>query len=358
MTTNFYVGDYYKDESLLEEFKEFTLNKARFNHKMKKILSKLLPEIIWNHKIDKVIHDNLLLYMREYLPKYIASFSNSNLNGILSIGINDDGFITGIPSNIPFNKELLKSHIYSIINHQLKKSPHQELTIQEKKNIVNNIDINIQLLRTDKSMFQENILQQKIEYYFKKKQRIKKALFYVIRNRNSWEKRMDKYRNLINIVRNHSTATQLSSYVKKNCTSEEYNIIFKNFWKYNKHFVLPPHDVLQLYKKRPLTMIYWLVKFKDYYTDIMNLKKPNFSKYKKDLERQLYSLERLNPLNYVYQLFPITNQIIRQNIPYYLVQFNINGTRMPSDLIFKNPYMYSQWKYKERKNTLQGPCCI
>ena len=48
-----------------------------------------LKDLQWNQDIEQLIHKNVYQYFSTYLTKYLACFSNSNINGELNLGIND-----------------------------------------------------------------------------------------------------------------------------------------------------------------------------------------------------------------------------------------------------------------------------
>ena len=44
-----------------------------------------------------MIDDILIEYMKKYIPKYIGNFSKAEIDGNLYIGVDDIGYIEGIP---------------------------------------------------------------------------------------------------------------------------------------------------------------------------------------------------------------------------------------------------------------------
>jgi hypothetical protein len=86
--------DFIGTETLSQEYKEFTFNNAGIPIDIKS------AEYYCNSnkfEFNEYVILNIQKYFNYYLPKYISGFLNSNLNGEFYIGINDYGFIKGIP---------------------------------------------------------------------------------------------------------------------------------------------------------------------------------------------------------------------------------------------------------------------
>lgn len=144
----YYYNDFFGTENLYCEYKEFTLNN-HFIWKMNnlinnidgifkqslKIIQNLLNEAYQNDKLNKLSLDlaeyycrtnlfkfnnyvivNLKLYLSFYVPKYISGFLNSNIDGHFYIGVNDLGFIKGIPFSGDIPSKYLIQEMYKLIN--------------------------------------------------------------------------------------------------------------------------------------------------------------------------------------------------------------------------------------------------
>lgn len=108
----FLYNDFVGTETLECEYKEFT-----FNHAGLGIDQQLAESYCQSSRFDfnhQVIR-NLKKYFRNYLPKYTSGFFNSNLDGNLFIGINDYGYVKGIPFNGELPFEYLKGKAYETI---------------------------------------------------------------------------------------------------------------------------------------------------------------------------------------------------------------------------------------------------
>ena len=90
LTYNDYIGR----ETIVREYKEFTLVPDIDQKDAEKLIKS--SEWMFNYNIK----DGLLKYIKNFVPKYISAFMESKSktpNGELYFGINDFGFVHGIP---------------------------------------------------------------------------------------------------------------------------------------------------------------------------------------------------------------------------------------------------------------------
>ena len=165
-------NDYIGIESSEREYKVGVIQWSReFNFKES---LKLLLSAKWS--FNKCIFNTIIIYLKKYLCKYIVSFTHKLslvTNGELYIGVDDDGFIKGIP----YQGNLTLSNIKPII----------ESTIEEMINFSNPTIssrlkefLKIELINIKFKRFDEDIKDSKqkinnyIEYNKEKEDKIKK----------------------------------------------------------------------------------------------------------------------------------------------------------------------------------------
>ncbi len=363
-TANLTIGDYYYKESLTVEHKEFTLNKSRYELTKLKTM-KFLKTLKWTKEIDELIEKNIMMYLSIYLPKYLTAYGNSNLNGELNLGVNDWGILTGIPMRKLIKKQTMLDYIRSILSEQICKYENQKLLSKcEIDNLMKQIDIQIIKLNTNTKDIEdmEDIqLEKKIVTFFKQKEMIQQKMDYIRKREDVWKEKYENYRTLVNIMKNLYTSKQLYNYIRDNLSNRESQKVLRNYWSICKQFTLPDHNKMQIDKRNPKKLLYWLVTFKDYMIEKLSKQKPNFSELKKKVNKFINNTEKINPIKLFYQLTPIQKQLIETEIPYYIIKITINGENIP-ELMFKISKSYSSdnnvWKYKNRVNTKFGPCCI
>ena len=351
------LGNFYKRESLTVEHKEFTLHKTK-SIANKLILFDFLNNFKFTNEIKQLFIKSLFIYCKEYLPKYICSFSNSNINGELNIGINNIGFVTGIPykGDLPFKK--IKKKIYSII----------ETSIQQKIKIQENIEI--KLIKVTNQIQKKSInIKQKIEKCNNKKDLLYHKLSEVQKEQYRWKKKMAQYQALVGIITTSKTCKELYDFIIQKKNILEFKFKFKltfytkenqfftkkitqfyDFWLCCKNFTLPDHDRLQIEKKNKNNILYWLVIFKDYSVDSIQTIKPNFVKIKKRIYRELQNNGKQHPVKYLFRLTPLIQNFLNENYDYYVLKIVIRGKNLPNNLLFQHPDIFedTEWYYKKR----------
>lgn len=140
-------------------------------------ITECLRTCIW--KFNECIINTIIEYIEKYLSKYIASFTHklSNLkNGYLYIGVNDKGYVKGIP----YKGSLSLDFLNPIIDYLFKNSlffPNEEIKMQLRKHMMIET-INVTYTKKEEKLFDfeefmktENKKRNKIERFesFKKR---------------------------------------------------------------------------------------------------------------------------------------------------------------------------------------------
>ena len=94
----YYLGHFFGSEDLYNEYKEvclYNLNLFFDYNEVYYFVKYNIPFNIikWNNMINEILFE----YMIKYVPKYIGNFSKAEIEGYLYIGVDDNGFVEGIP---------------------------------------------------------------------------------------------------------------------------------------------------------------------------------------------------------------------------------------------------------------------
>lgn len=105
----FRLGENIGTETLNLEFKELCLQNLHLYFSHEDIMNFLYH----NHKLshthlNRMILNDLNYYINKYVPKYIGNFSKAGIKGDLYIGIDDMGFVEGIPFYGKLKSSLVK----------------------------------------------------------------------------------------------------------------------------------------------------------------------------------------------------------------------------------------------------------
>ena len=112
-------GDYIGDEEIDREFKVFTFNLAGLNITIEDAIKLCHSnQFIFN----KQIISNLEAYFDIYASKYLAGFFNIGISGTLIFGINDWGFVMGIPFQGDLPIDSLTDSFYQSLKRNVRNS--------------------------------------------------------------------------------------------------------------------------------------------------------------------------------------------------------------------------------------------
>ena len=256
-TYNMFIGK----ETLYNEYKEF-----RFNINKYKITNSIASKFCESNKFDfnDMVMDNILKYIKYYIPKYFCAFMNSNINGNLFIGVNDYGFIKGIPFQGVLDTEYLNTKIIKYIEKNIKSVEpfdiHEHMTINWVK-----VEID-EKPSTNVSPYYIKYLNDKKEYEDRYNDWLEKL--------EDWRIRFDfANRKLVDIVNTPESRIILIDYIKKsdpnNITLQLLNSDYKIEYKDHNELILLKEDQNNIY--------YWVVRWKDEMIDRLRKEKPIFN---------------------------------------------------------------------------------
>lgn len=330
---NYILGKYINcEETLSIEFKEWCF-------KLSPSLYLSNDEIIeclngkWCDNLDKLSLDNLELYIKYYLPKYISCFVNSNIDGNLYFGINDDGEISGIPLRDEIDKSYIKKLLGGI-----------KYYLSDNIDLSEIIDIKIIKIEKKDEYLDDEIEELILEYKEHLNKYNKEMSDYII-NKKKWIERIEGHSTkMYEYANNKYFRNLLLKYLMRNNKSNKLEMLIK-LVKSDKEIDIPMIEEFIERKHNKEDIIYWLTEFKD---DLID----NIIK-----ERPIKPIPKLY-LNEDILLIKISRlrKRLLNNVDYYLIEFNIKGSKIKNDIYFKS--LNGRWKKRVRISTEYGPRCI
>lgn len=107
-----YLGHFLGAEDLQNEYKELCLYNLNLYFNTDEIYNFVKYNIsIDKKKWNKMIDEILIEYMIKYIPKYIGNFSKAEIEGYLYIGVEDMGFIEGVPYFGELDEKKIREYI-------------------------------------------------------------------------------------------------------------------------------------------------------------------------------------------------------------------------------------------------------
>ena len=306
----FTFDSFFSRETLHTEFKEFALNNC------KRFFSLSESEdycTYYKFNFNKEVLYIIKKYFKIYIPKYASSFWNAQISGDLYIGINDLGFIKGIPFQSELSIELLNQIIQKIIIKYL-----------DAKYI--NF-INIELIKINKPEKPREKIIPSMKEYFKNKENFLQEKQKFKNNLLNWRIRMlYMTQKLVDLVNNQDSRQSIINYIK-NIHPE--NIVIK-LLETDYKLLYASHEEIKIYKDDINNIFYWITRWRDDMVDKIKLEKPIFN-----CEFMDYNL----PINLLLSSYTL--------IPYWM-NYNDNMNLYVIKINFIFPNIYHNIKYYDK----------
>lgn len=337
-------------EDLDKEYKELFLHKINTHYSEEQLYNFINGQNINSHLFNRLITNTINTYIINYLPKYIAAFINSNINGDLYFGIQDNGNIVGIP----FFGELDKSVISWAINQchvYLKAYNINNNKIND--NIINKIlkNIKIEISTIENFICNQQDYSQTLDDFINLDNNIRQEWKIYFEKYHLWHNDIMKYScKLSDFLDCESIRNEIAIWIKSFSSNPKFKKfdldgiakMYQNNEYINRNISMDLLDTVRYDYSHPLK---WLIDFKDY--KHVTIKK----------QRPLQPL--IKPLKNIYGKFccnikNISYLLQKQGYSFYILKFSI-----PS---IKNIYIeyfstkQNQWLYRSRKMNSLGPC--
>lgn len=255
-------NDFICREDLHIEFKEFTFHNSGLlidNH--------LAESYCQNYQYDFNLNvlKNLKRYIQIYLPKYTCAFLNSNIQGTLLIGVNDFGFVKGIPFQGELHIDSIKKRIFDTIWTAVKDNIGYEFNF-DKLVSVDIIKINNPPAPTKKAP-------QSFTNYLTQKQVFIEAYNEFVEKMESWKIRFNFFtQKLVELVNNIESRMMLVEYIRGHDPKCPVIAILES--EYTLEY--SDHDEINILKGDPTHPYYWVCRWKDEMINTLKELKPVF----------------------------------------------------------------------------------
>lgn len=182
---------------------------------------KILEEGIWH--LESCVLPTLESYFRKYFPRYCSAFSHPESkieNGTFYIGVDDSGYVHGIPSKQPITRELVYSYILS--NLSLLRGVNGTDCVKQYIDL-----IQIEVIELSKDFVKKKEMEEQINYNTiilqkikqEKKEIKKKKQEYLKKKRNIEKFRSSILQSVHSILNDKNSKRQIIDLIKKTGTS-------------------------------------------------------------------------------------------------------------------------------------------
>jgi len=317
MSIQLSYNDYIGPETIVREYKEFTLMHD-IDHKD---AEKLITSSKWMFNYN--IKDGLFKYIKNYVPKYISAFMESHSktpNGELYFGINDFGIVHGIPYQGELEIDFLHSYLMDIIDRYI---------ITSNKNIIKE-NIKLELLNLN---LQKDTILEKNEFLLKYYSQItaykeKEEAFQV--EHRKWIELNNKYnQKLIELFNGGETRKELYDYIlKQKPDSHLLKMLIDGFTIETK-----VHEEIVELKDIPDSPYFWLCQWKDEMLEKVKQLKP-IPIHRNEV------LGTMTPLNIISKVCIMNPWWLQNNsdMNLYLVKISFTKPKENIDVFYIDPF--------------------
>lgn len=258
-------NDYLGAEKLDTEYKEFTINLAGSLRMDKKLADEYCLTNIFD--FNEAVILNLKKYIKVYLIVNACASFNSNIEGKFYIGVNDDGFVKGIPYQGELPIKEIETYIYKILSENLANSSLGDIDFHKY------VKINITKINQPNKPAEE--LNPEYSKYLRKKKKHKERLEKYDEEITDWRIRFNFVnQKLFKLINNIESRIILMEYIKSNDpTSSVIDLLQTDYQE-----VYQPHEVVLYLKEDQTSPYYWITRWKDMMIKKLKKEKPVFIK--------------------------------------------------------------------------------
>jgi hypothetical protein len=345
-----YLGEQLQEqESLSHEFKEFCLKNGVFNYYDYDEITNIISSGILPNDFNQIILDNLKTYFLHYVPKYASAFSNCKIDkGVISIGINDFGELTGIPYIGILDIKILEEYLQDTFKYIRGNYTNRNC----KRDYIQNIKLEIMELDiSDTQNRLYDISDTIIENMERQKKEYNKQYIDYLSSRNKWMKTFSTYACNVNQLVN-GKRDEIIEYIRINVQDIIDIDTVTRILDRVKNETPIETDNIDEYKDDKNHHLYWIFQFKD--ESVYNLLE---SKPKPPCMPKILNA----PYTLITQLSDMRAKFIEnnKNLRYYLIRIHFSGSLAKNKYLeYYHPFK-SSWQARCRvQHPLFGPCCL
>lgn len=259
-------NDFIDTETLNKEFKEFSFNQAGIRNGELDI--KLAEHYCSTNlfEFNEDVINNLYKYFSIYVPRYTCAFLNANIDGELYIGVDDYGFVKGIPymGKLPIKK--LKKNILKTTRKKLENNFMAEINLEQI--------IEVNFIKINCSEKPETTMNPKFEKYLRHKNTFITRYNGFVEKTQAWRVRFDYFnQKLVDLTNYDETRQLLIAYVRKHDPTNQIISLLESDFKLEYR----DHEEILVLKDDPGNVYHWVTRWKDEVLTKVRREKPKFT---------------------------------------------------------------------------------
>lgn len=335
-------NEYLGQETIKCEYKEFTFNLAGLLDD-----NKLAEQYCTTNKFDfnKNVIFNLGKYFKAYIPKYACGYFNSGIDGSFYIGINNYGFVKGIPFKGRIPVQQLKDKIIKVLTDNIVNKDINAKSIDLTKLV----EINIREINRNSVLTGELKQNPKFSSYMEDKTKYNQDYAKFVDKTNQWRQLMNFSQiKLVDIANNQETRDQITQWVK---SIDPTNPVISWFESDSKIQYMG-HDSIMQIRDNTSEPYYWITRWKDMIIDSIKAERPvlesTFNLHNTPINL-LVSASEMIPYWLTYN----------SNMKLYVIQINFFGSKLAVNTVDCDEFLtgaYNNFAYREPSGKKWSRC--
>jgi len=251
-------------ETINMEYKEFTFNSTGID-----IDTPLAESYCTTNKFDfnSNVERGLEKYFKDYLPKYICGFMNAQIDGTFLIGVNDYGFVKGIPYQGVLSEELITKKIFKHIYDRVKFMDKIPSAIMKQF-------VDIKLIDIAKPVKPSNPINPKFRNYLLEKEEYRKKYNEFVEKTDNWKLRFAFVnQKLVELVNNIESRILIKDFIRRHDPTNPVISLLDSDYQMESN----NHDEICLLREKSDNAYYWVCLWKDEMIDYIRSQRPVFN---------------------------------------------------------------------------------
>lgn len=251
-------------ETINREYKEFTFNSTGLD-----LDTQLAEKYCMNNKFE--FNTNVLRgidkYLKDYLPKYVCGFINAKIDGTFWIGINDFGFVKGIPYQGTLSKDIIEHKVRRYLSDRVQFKETFSSGLYQKF-------IKINLINIENPKIPDDVVHPKFKKYLQEKEKYLIKYNEFLEKTESWKIRF-AYVNqkLVDLVNNTESRNMILDYIRKKDPANSVIDLLESEYKMETK----THEEICILRETSDNPYYWVCLWKDEMIDYVRAQRPTFT---------------------------------------------------------------------------------
>jgi len=255
-------NEYIGVETITREYKEFTFNSSGLNLNTRHAENYCMTN---KFEFNLNVKNSLDSYFKNYLPKYVSGYLNAKIDGTFWIGVNDYGYVKGIPYQGNLSEKKIENKILKYVDERVNINKYKLMLLKKY--------LKIKLIKIERPNKPVESINPVFMKYMENKGEFMKRYIEYLELLENWRIRYSFFnQKLVDLINNKESRIMIQDYIRKyepenpiiELLSTDYKMIHKN------------HDEICILRESKDNPYYWVCLWKDEMVELIRKERPIF----------------------------------------------------------------------------------